>query len=126
MTQTKTLDDVKLELIFHPSDFSGASTVAFVHALKIALVAGTKLTMLHVEASPNAEWQDFPGVRDTLEQWGLIPKDTPRNAVRQLGIKVAKVLRLSKDTVKCCLCFLQENPTDLIVLAVSQREGHMR
>ena len=45
---------------------------------------------------------------------------------RQLGIKVAKVLRLSKDTVKCCLCFLEENPTDLIVLAVSQREGHMR
>ena len=69
MTQTKMLNGVKLESIFHPSDFSEASEVAFVHALKIALVAGAKLTMLHVEASPGAEWQDFPGVRDTLERW---------------------------------------------------------
>jgi nucleotide-binding universal stress UspA family protein len=78
MTQTKILDGVKLESIFHPSDFSEASEVAFVHALKIALVAGAKLTMLHVEASPGAEWQDFPGVRDTLERWaarGLLRHD---------------------------------------------------
>ncbi len=126
MTQTKTPEGVKLESIFHPSDFSEASEVAFVHALKIALVAGAKLTMLHVEASPGAEWQDFPGVRDTLERWGLIPKDSPKSAVGQLGIRVAKVLRLSKDPVKACLGFLEENPTDLIVLAVRQHEGRMR
>ena len=81
MTQTKMLDGVKLESIFHPSDFSEASEVAFVHALKIALVAGAELTMLHVEASPGAEWQDFPGVRDTLERWGLIPKGSRKSAV---------------------------------------------
>jgi nucleotide-binding universal stress UspA family protein len=126
MTQTKILDGVKLESIFHPSDFSEASEVAFVHALKIALVAGAKLTMLHVEASPGAEWQDFPGVRDTLERWGLIPKASRKSAVGQIGIKVAKVLRLSNDPVKACLGFLEENPTDLIVLAVRQHEGRMR
>ena len=126
MTQTKILDGVKLESIFHPSDFSEASEVAFVHALKIALVAGTKLTMLHVEASPGAEWQDFPGVRDTLERWGLIPRGSPKSAVGQLGINVSKVLRLSKYPVKACLDFLEENPTDLIVLAVHQHEGRMR
>ena len=126
MTQTKILDGVKLESIFHPSDFSEASEVAFVHALKIALVAGAKLTMLHVEASPGAEWQDFPGVRDTLERWGLIPKDSPKSAVGQLGIEVAKVIKLSKDPVKACLGFLEENPADLIVLAVRQHEGRMR
>jgi nucleotide-binding universal stress UspA family protein len=126
MTQTKTPDRVKLESIFHPSDFSEASEVAFVHALKIALVAGARLTMLHVEASPGAEWQDFPGIRDTLERWGLIPKGSPKSAVGQLGITVAKVLRLSKDPVKACLGFLEENPTDLIVLAVRQQEGIMR
>jgi nucleotide-binding universal stress UspA family protein len=126
MSQAKTLDGVKLESIFHPSDFSEASEVAFVHALKIALVAGAKLTMLHVEASPAAEWQDFPGVRDTLERWGLIPKGSPKSAVGQLGIKAAKVLRLSKDPVRACLGFLEENPTNLIVLAVRQHEGRMR
>jgi nucleotide-binding universal stress UspA family protein len=119
-------EGVKLESIVHPSDFSEASEVAFVHALKIALVAGAKLTMLHVEASSGAEWQDFPGVRDTLERWGLIPKGSPKSAVGQLGIAVAKVLRLSKNPVKACLGFLEENPTDLIVLAVRQHEGNMR
>jgi nucleotide-binding universal stress UspA family protein len=126
MTQTKTLDDSKLESIFHPSDFSEASEVAFVHALKIALAAGTKLTLFHVEASPGAQWQDFPGVRETLERWKLIPKGSPKSAVGQLGINVGKVLRRSKDPVKSCVGFLEENPTDLIVLAVSQRESRMR
>jgi len=126
MTQTKIPGGVKLESIFHPSDFSEASEVAFVHALKIALVAGTKLTMLHVEASPGAEWQDFPGVRETLERWELIPKGSPKSAVGQLGINVAKVLRLSNNPVKACLDFLENNPTDLIVLAVRQQEGYMR
>jgi nucleotide-binding universal stress UspA family protein len=126
MTQTERFDGVKLESIFHPSDFSKASEVAFVHALKISLVAGTKLTMLHVAANPGANWQDFPGVRDTLERWGLIPKGSPKSAVGQLGIEVAKVLKLSRDPVKACLRFLKENPTDLIVLAVRQHEGRMR
>jgi nucleotide-binding universal stress UspA family protein len=126
MTQTKIPGGVKLESIFHPSDFSEASEVAFVHALKIALVAGAKLTMLHVEASPGAEWQDFPGVRETLERWELIPKGSPKSAVGQLGIAVAKVLRLSNNPVKACLDFLENNPTDLIVLAVRQQEGYMR
>jgi hypothetical protein len=58
MSQNKLLEGIKLESIFQPSDFSEASEVAFVHALKIALVARAKLTLLHIEASPSAEWQD--------------------------------------------------------------------
>jgi nucleotide-binding universal stress UspA family protein len=122
----KMLEEVKLKSIFHPSDFSVASEVAFVHALKLALVARAKLTMLHVEASPSAAWQDFPGVRDTLERWGLIPRGSPKSAVGRLGIKVTKVLRLRKDPVKTCLGFLKAHPTDLIVLAVRQHGGRMR
>lgn len=123
MIQLTMSDDVKLESIFHPSDFSEASEVAFVHALKIALAAEAKLTMLHVQAGPGAEWQDFPGVRDTLERWGLVPKDSPRSAVAQLGLKITKVLKMSSDPLKTCLGFLEENPTDLIVLAVHRHEG---
>ena len=33
---------IKVESIFHPSDFSEASEVAFAHALKIALVTKSK------------------------------------------------------------------------------------
>ena len=83
-------EGVKLESIVHPSDFSEASEVAFVHALKIALVAGAKLTMLHVEASPGAEWQDFPGVRDTLERWGSSRKAVPRARLGSLASRSPK------------------------------------
>jgi nucleotide-binding universal stress UspA family protein len=110
MGQNKILEEVKLKSIFHPSDFSQASEVAFAHALRIALVVEAKLTMLHIEASPTTEWQDFPGVRETLERWGLIPADSPK----------------SEDPVEACLHFLAEHPADLIVLAVHQHEGRMR
>jgi nucleotide-binding universal stress UspA family protein len=116
---------IRVESVFHPSDFSEASEVAFAHALKIALVANAKLTMLHVEASPNTQWQDFPGVRDTLERWGLIPRGSPRSAVGQLGINVNKVIASSKDPVKACLGFLEKHPVDLIVLAVHQHNGRI-
>ena len=126
MSQTNGLEGVKLKSIFHPSDFSKASEVASAHALRIALVAGAKLTMLHVAATPSVEWQDFPGVRDALERWGLIPKGSPKSAVPHLGIEVTKKIRLSKDPLKTCLGFLERNSTDLIVLAVHQHAGRMR
>ena len=119
-------DNFKLASVFHPSDFSEASEIAFAHALKVALVARAKLTMLHVAASPGVEWQDFPGVRDTLERWRLIPKDSPKSAVPRLGIEVSKRISLGKDPVKACLTFLKTSSTDLIVLAVHQHDGRMR
>ena len=126
MNQTNLLEEIRVESIFHPSDFSAASEVAFAHALKIALAAKAKLTLLHVEGRPSAEWQDFPGVRQTLERWGLIPKGSPKSAVRQLGIDVEKVIACSDDPVQACLGFLERHPEDLIVLPVRQQEGHMR
>src|SRR6185295_20226244 len=103
MGRSNLLEEVGVKFVFHPSDFSEASEVAFAHALKIALVVGAKLTMLHVTASPSAEWQDFPGVRDTLERWKLIPKGSPKSAVGWLGIEVDKIIASSKDPVKACL-----------------------
>lgn len=37
------------ENIFHPSDFTQTSQVAFCHALKIALAVNAELKMLHVD-----------------------------------------------------------------------------
>lgn len=116
----------EVQSIFHPSDFSEASEVAFAHALKIALVAKADLTVLHVAASPGAEWQDFPGVRDMLERWNVIHSGSPKSAVGRLGIEVHKVIAPSNDPVKACLGFLEEHPEDLIVLAVRQHEGPLR
>jgi nucleotide-binding universal stress UspA family protein len=126
MTTSHLLEEVRVKSIFHPSDFSEASEVAFVHALKIALVTRATLTILHVQASPGTDWQDFPGVRDTLERWRLIPMGSPRSVVAKLGITIKKVIASSSDPVKACLGFLEQHPEDLVVLAVHQREGRAR
>jgi nucleotide-binding universal stress UspA family protein len=123
---TYSLDAPRVQSIFHPSDFSAASEIAFVHALKIALVAHARLSIMHVTARPNVPWQSFPGVRDTLERWKVIPEGSPRTAVGELGVDVCKVVASNKDPVKACLDYLTEHPADLIVLAVRHQEGRMR
>ena len=41
-----------IDHILHPSDLSEASQVAFAHALKVALISGARLTMMHVSPKP--------------------------------------------------------------------------
>ena len=69
------------------------------------------------------EWTDFPGVRETLERWGLLPAGSPRSAVPQLGIAVRKVIAKQRDPVKTVLHYLGDHAADLIVLATHQHEG---
>lgn len=112
--------------ILHPSDFSDAGEVAFAHALKAALIARARLTLLHVSPkSPAAEWGDFPGVRETLERWALLPPGSPRSAVPKLGIDVRKVVAHDDDPVRSVLHYLDGHQTDLIVLAPHRHEGRM-
>jgi nucleotide-binding universal stress UspA family protein len=78
-----------IESILHPTDFSEGSMVAFNHALKLALLASSEITLLHVSPdTDSSSWSDFPGVRETLERWELLPADSPRSAVPKLGIQV--------------------------------------
>jgi len=71
--------------IFHPSDFSPSSEVAFAHALKIALLTHADLNVLHVRDADNADWADFPGVRQMLERWRVLPPGSPRSALPALA-----------------------------------------
>jgi nucleotide-binding universal stress UspA family protein len=115
-----------IESILHPTDFSQGSQVAFHHALKAALLAKSKLSLLHVSPDATAEWSDFPGVRETLERWGILPAGSPSSAVPQLGIDVEKVIARHSDPVRSVLHHLGKHPADLIVLAAHQHEGRMR
>src|SRR5215470_2284918 len=116
-----------LNRIFHPSDFSPASEVAFAHALKLALVARAELRMMHVAAdAEDMHWSDFPGVRATLTRWGLLPAGSPREAVGQLGLNVEKILYPRADSVDAMLHYLEAHPPDLVVLATHQRAGLAR
>jgi nucleotide-binding universal stress UspA family protein len=116
----------RIESIFHPSDFSAASQVAFEHALRIALVSRAEFTMLHVDCGNDADWADFPGVRDTLVRWGLILEGSDKSAVAELGIEVQKVIATSRSPLRASIDFLSRHPADLIVLAVHQYEGRVR
>jgi len=126
MSHVPLLHSAATASVFHPSDFSEASEIAFAHALKIALMSRATLHMLHVSGESDLPWDDFPGVRDTLQRWGLIPADSPRSAVTSLGIEVRKVVRRSGNAVKASLSFLARHPADVVVLAVHQREGRAR
>lgn len=117
---------VRFDTIFHPSDFSSASRVAFVHALKIALESNAMLQMMHVDTRFQADWDDFPSVLETLIRWKVLPEGSEKNAVAKLDLSVSKLIASSKDPVKACTDYFEINAVDLVVLSVHQRDGMMR
>src|SRR6266576_2402601 len=119
-------DPAIIEGVLHPTDFSAGSLVAFHHALKAALVAKSRLTLLNVSPDGDAHMADFPGVRETLKRWGLLPEGSPRSAVSDLGLRVEKIIAERDDAVKAVLGFLHHRRVDLIVLATSDHSGRVR
>lgn len=115
-----------IDSILLPSDFSDASLNAFNHALKAALIAKAKFTILHVSPKTEADWAGFPGVRDVLERWKLLPPGSPKAAVPELGINVRKVAARHDNPVESVLHYLETHPANLIVLAVHTEEGRAR
>lgn len=120
MPTASSKDVPVLQHIFHPSDFSPASETAFAHALKAALVAKADLTILHVSKKESSDWTEFPGVRATLERWGLLPKNSSQADVAKLGIGVKKIQARHDDPVESVTAYLKTHNTDLIVLATDQ------
>lgn len=109
-----------LQQVFHPSDFTPASETAFAHALKAALLAQADLTILHVSTKETSDWTEFPGVRATLERWGLLPKNSSTGDVAKLGIGVKKIQSRHDDPVESVTAYLKNHNADLIVLATDQ------
>ena len=60
-----------VDSVFHPSDFSDGSERAFAHALAIALVRNSELTVFHTDPTGFAGdgWGRYPAIRKTLERW---------------------------------------------------------
>jgi nucleotide-binding universal stress UspA family protein len=71
-------------------------------------------------------WIDFPGVRELLARWGLLPEGSPRQDVAKLGINVEKIISIHPHPVTSMLHVLEEHPADLVVLATHQRGGLSR
>jgi nucleotide-binding universal stress UspA family protein len=101
-----------------------ASRTAFRHALKLALLTGAKLTVLHVTGEEDEEdWSAFPGVRQHLEAWGELPPDSDPKDLEALGLRIRKVSASGNDPVTVCMDYEERHAADLIVMATSQREG---
>lgn len=104
--------------VLHPTDFSSASELAFVHALAIALLGKTQLTILHAGGDRSENWQSFPSVVATLERWGVLKPGSPRSAVfKELAVRVKKIVTTEKNPVRACVGFAERHATDMIVLA---------
>lgn len=102
--------------IFHPTDLSPASAVAFRHALRLSLHDGAALTIMHVHGPLSADtpWKAFPAVRDTLSEWHEGTHHLPR--VRKIEASGREVANVLSD-------YLDRHDADLIVLASHPREG---
>jgi nucleotide-binding universal stress UspA family protein len=114
--------------ILHTTDFSAASEIAFVHALRLAVAAHAEIDVLHAAPERRAsDWNEFPGIRDTLRRWegDGQPADEPGLPQRH-GIRVGKIVAIDGDPVHAAVGFVREHPTELVVLATEQRRGIAR
>ena len=112
--------------VFHPTDFSEASHLAFAHALAIALLRQCDFTILHTgrDFLAEDEWKKFPAVRRTLESWGVLAPGSPRSAVLdQLDVRVKKVNLRGRSPAAAIHHYVSEHDVDLIVLATEGRAG---
>jgi nucleotide-binding universal stress UspA family protein len=111
--------------VFLPTDFSPTSELAFAHALVIALLRQTRLVILHAH-SDDADWTRFPGVRSTIERWGLLAPGSPRSAVfDEFSMRVEKIAARG-DPARETLDFIHESQPDLVVLGTHGRKGLAR
>jgi nucleotide-binding universal stress UspA family protein len=112
-----------VQSIFHPSDFSETSELAFAHALAIALLRKSDLSILHAGRGNREDWSQFPAVRKTLERWEVLAPGSPRSAVfEKLGVRVTKV-NTRGHPVQASLDHIDEQKPDLVVLATRGRHG---
>ncbi|MDH4185601.1 MAG: universal stress protein [Nitrospira sp.] len=118
---------LSIRRIFHPTDFSAAESSAFTHAVKLTCLLQGELTMMHVDPTVGRnDFEDFPRIRPLLARWGLLPEDSSKSDVEQLGIHIKRVRAVADHPAGAILQQLTAHPTDLLVLSTRQREGLAR
>lgn len=113
--------------ILHATDLSPDGGLAFAHSLKLALAARGDFLIVHTAADRDlagAEWEAFPGVRQTLSKWGLLPGDAPKSAVgEQLGVNVRKIDIPDGETSHGIQGLVEKYAIDLVVVGSETRDG---
>lgn len=111
-----------------PTDFSPAASVAFAHALRLAVHFRCKLTILHVrDPSDSSQWGKFPHIREELQKWGMLPDGAEIADISgKLGVEVAKVDIRDGDAADGLMRFVDGHRPDLLVMATHGRVGIAR
>lgn len=113
--------------IFYPTDFKEASDIAFAHALKLSVAARARLDLFHVSPERNREIiSEFPKIRDTLMRWNVLPENSSQEDFQNLGFYYQKIIGFHKDPVSSILQYLDQHPSNMIVLATRQKSGAER
>jgi nucleotide-binding universal stress UspA family protein len=109
--------------VFHPSDFSKASELAFAHALAISLLRKTKLVIMHARRGKWEDWSQFPAIRKTLAEWQLLQEGSlPSEVFAKLAVRITKV-STQGDPVRASMRQIEKQKPDLVVLATRGRYG---
>jgi nucleotide-binding universal stress UspA family protein len=109
--------------IFHPSDFSEASELAFAHALAFALIRKTELVIMHARRGEREDWSQFPAVRKTLARWQVLEAGSRSSEVfEKLGVRITKASARG-DPVRASMRQIEKQKPDLVVLATRGRRG---
>lgn len=113
-----------IQSVFHPTDFSLASEVAFIYALKIALAAKAELSVIHyAEQGVVTSWDYFPKVREILANWGILSPDCSQAELINLGLRVEGIIATGPDVFASIVQRLNQKNPDIMVLATHQIEG---
>lgn len=114
-----TLAPRDLTRIVHPTDLSLDGDIAFAHALKIALDAMGRLSLVHTSntAAVGNEWSAFPKVRERLARWNLLPPGASEDSVGDLNLQVTKADLDSANPAQAVAAYVELHGCDLIVLA---------
>jgi nucleotide-binding universal stress UspA family protein len=114
-------------LIVHPTDLLSNSEGAFFHALKLALAGRSHLSMVHVhtyDAERAPEVAEFPHVRKTLAQWGLLAPGAPQSEVSEkLGLFVTKGEILAMDAEAGLTKLLHDRGAAMVVVGTRGLTG---
>jgi nucleotide-binding universal stress UspA family protein len=111
--------------IIHPTDCSEICVSAFVHALRMTLLAKCKLDIVYVLTQQDVT-RDLitPRIRHTLSLWGLAGKtDPPSNIGEKLNIEISKIRFSAEDAASGLLDYVRHHPSDLLVFATHGRDG---
>jgi len=111
------------------TDFTPESRRAFYHALALAVAQQARLTLLHIgpESRKEVPWDSYPGIRETLIEWGMLSADSEREEVLdRLGLNVKKMAMRDDDPYNGMVDYLRKHPTDMLIMATEARSGLQR